>query len=295
MLNNNVVSQLTTLSKGKMQPITVVTGIKYNANLLKAFNNVTFAYDPNWEYDRTQPTYPISFFYVKSMTEQMTSDVSQKPMLFYDTIADGTDATKGGLMNIVADNIITKPKEYKMEILIPANDSTFKNNSFSFDAMTEVNRFIFSENKMKGDKTLANVSRTVNTGLGIIETLLKALYGTSLSASSILNTFLEQQDYNKASLEYMWRNRRIIKLKMWNGWTFKYLIIKTLDITKTGVNGDFYEGTLTCQEIPILTFRNQSIKLALNFLNKISSFSGNLIKVGVNAFIKAMETTLGDK
>lgn len=295
MLNNNVISQLTSLNKNKIQPITVVTGIKYDASLLKAFNNVTFAYDANWEYDKTKPTYPISFFYVKSMTEQMTSDISQKPMLFYDTIADGTDATKGGLMNIVADNIVIKPKEYKMDILIPSNSSTFQNNSFSFDQITSVHNFIYNKNRLSGDKTLANVSRTVNTGIGIIETLLKALYGTSLSVGSILNTLLEQQDYNKASLEYMWSNRRIIKLKMWNGWKFKYLIIKSLDITKTGVDGDFYEGTLVCQEIPILTFRNQSIQLSLNFLNKISSFSGNLIKVGVNAFIKAMETTVGEK
>lgn len=295
MLNNNVISQLTSLSKNKMQPITVVTGIKYDASLLKTFNNVTFAYDPNWEYDKTKPTYPISFFYVKSMTEQMTSEVSQKPMLFYDTIADGTDATKGGLMNIVADNIITKPKEYKMDIIIPANSSTFSNNAFSFDQITSVHNFLYNKNRISGDKTLANVSRTVNTGIGIVETLLKALYGTSLNAGSILNMLLEQQDYNKASLEYMWSNRRIVKLKMWNGWKFKYLIIKSLDITKNGVNGDYYEGSLVCQEIPILTFRNQSIKLALNFLNKISSFSGNLIKVGVNAFIKAMETTVGEK
>lgn len=295
MLNNNVISQLTSLNKNKIQPITVVTGIKYDASLLKAFNNVTFAYDANWEYDKTKPTYPISFFYVKSMTEQMTSDISQKPMLFYDTIADGTDATKGGLMNIVADNIVIKPKEYKMDILIPSNSSTFQNNSFSFDQITSVHNFIYNKNRLSGDKTLANVSRTVNTGIGIIETLLKALYGTSLSVGSILNTLLEQQDYNKASLEYMWSNRRIIKLKMWNGWKFKYLIIKSLDITKTGVDGDFYDGTLVCQEIPILTFRNQSIQLSLNFLNKISSFSGNLIKVGVNAFIKAMETTVGEK
>lgn len=299
MLNNNVVSQLTSLSKNKMQPITVVTGIKYDVGLLKTLNKVTFAYDPNWEYDKTKPTYPISFFYVKSMTEQMTSEVSRKPMLFYDTIADGTDASKGGLMNIVADNIIIKPKEYKIDIIIPANSSTFSNNSFSFDQITSVHNFLYNflynKNRISGDKTLANILRTVNTGIGIIETLLKALYGTSLNAGSILNMLLEQQDYNKASLEYMWSNRRIIKLKMWNGWKFKYLIIKSLDITKNGDNGDYYEGSLACQEVPILTFRNQSIKLALNSLNKISSLSGNLIKVGVNAFIKAMETTVGEK
>lgn len=294
MLDNKTLSELSALNKNNVSPLTVITGIKYDASLIKAFNNVTFAYDPNWEYEQGNPTYPISFFYVKSMTEQMSSDVSQKPMLFYDTIADGNDATKGGLMNIVADNIINKPKEYKLDIIIPANDITFKNNSFSFDSMTEVNGFIFSNSSFKGSTALSTTARVVDISFGIAETLIKALYGTSISATSILNTILHQQDYNKASLEFMWSNRRIIKLKLWNGWNFKYLAIKSLDITKTGENGDFYEGSLTCQEVPILTFRNQGVKSKLSFGSKLSSWTGNLIKSSVNVFIKAMTATAGE-
>ena len=294
MLDNKTLSELSALNKKNVSPLTVITGIKYEASLIKAFNNVTFAYDPNWEYEQGNPTYPISFFYVKSMTEQMSSDVSQKPMLFYDTVADGNDATKGGLMNIVADNIINKPKEYKLDIIIPANDNTFKNNSFSFESMTEVNGFIFSNGSFKGSTALSTTARVVGISFGIVETLIKALYGTSISATSILNTILQQQDYNKASLEFMWSNRRIIKLKLWNGWNFKYLVIKNLDITKTGENGDFYTGSLTCQEVPILTFRNQGEKSKLSFGSKLSSWTGNLIKSSVNVFIKAMTSTAGE-
>lgn len=294
MLDNKTLSELSALNKKNVSPLTVITGIKYEASLIKAFNNVTFAYDPNWEYEQGNPTYPISFFYVKSMTEQMSSDVSQKPMLFYDTVADGNDATKGGLMNIVADNIINKPKEYKLDIIIPANDNTFKNNSFSFESMTDVNGFIFSNGSFKGSTALSTTARVVGISFGIVETLIKALYGTSISATSILNTILQQQDYNKASLEFMWSNRRIIKLKLWNGWNFKYLAIKNLDITKTGENGDFYTGSLTCQEVPILTFRNQGEKSKLSFGSKLSSWTGNLIKSSVNVFIKAMTSTAGE-
>ena len=294
MLDNKTLSELSALNKKNVSPLTVITGIKYEASLIKAFNNVTFAYDPNWEYEQGNPTYPISFFYVKSMTEQMSSDVSQKPMLFYDTVADGKDATKGGLMNIVADNIINKPKEYKLDIIIPANDNTFKNNSFSFESMTDVNGFIFKNGSFKGSTALSTTARVVGISFGIVETLIKALYGTSISATSILNTILQQQDYNKASLEFMWSNRRIIKLKLWNGWNFKYLVIKNLDITKTGENGDFYTGSLTCQEVPILTFRDQGEKSKLSFGSKLSSWTGNLIKSSVNVFIKAMTNTAGE-
>ena len=293
MIDNVTLSTLTSLNRN-VQPITVITGLRYNTSLVKIFNNLTFLYDPNWEYQQGEPTYPIAFFYVKSMTEQMSSDVSQKPMLFYNTAGDSNDSTKGGLMNIVADNIVLKPKVYKLDIIIPANGSTLKNSSFSFDAITNVNGFLFSNGEFKASSGLNLASRIVNISLGVLETLFKGLYGTSVSASSICNMLLQQQDYNKASIEYMWSNRRILKLKLWNGWKFKYLIIKDFDVTKIGENGDFYEGTLTCQEVPILTFRSQAESASLTALSKLSKALGKFQKTATDTFIKAMTATYGE-
>ena len=293
MIDNVTLSALTSLNR-KVQPVTVITGLRYKTSLVKVFNNLTFLYDPNWEYQQGEPTYPIAFFYVKSMTEQMSSDVSQKPMLFYNTAGDSNDSTKGGLMNIVADNIVLKPKVYKLDIIIPANGSTLKNSSFSFDAITNVNGFLFSNGEFKGSTGLNLASRIVNISLGILETLFKGLYGTSVSASSICNMLLQQQDYNKASIEYMWSNRRILKLKLWNGWKFKYLIIKDFDVTKVGENGDFYEGTLTCQEVPILTFRKQSESASLTALSKLSGALGKFQKTATDTFIEKMTATYGE-
>lgn len=293
MIDNVTLSTLTSLNR-KVQPITVITGLRYNTSLVKVFNNLTFLYDPNWEYQQGEPTYPIAFFYVKSMTEQMSSDVSQKPMLFYNTAGDSNDSTKGGLMNIVADNVVLKPKVYKLDIIIPADGSTLKNSSFSFDAITNVNGFLFSNGEFKASSGLDIASRIVNISLGVLETLFKGLYGTSVSASSICNMLLQQQDYNKASIEYMWSNRRILKLKLWNGWKFKYLIIKDFDVTKIGENGDFYEGTLTCQEVPILTFRSQAESASLTALSKLSKALGKFQKTATDTFIKAMTATYGE-
>ena len=293
MIDNVTLSTLTSLNRN-VQPITVVTGLRYNTSLVKIFNNLTFLYDPNWEYQQGEPTYPIAFFYVKSMTEQMSSDVSQKPMLFYNTAGDSNDSTKGGLMNIVADNVVLKPKVYKLDIIIPANGSTLKNSSFSFDAITNVNGFLFSNGEFMGGTGLNLASRIVNISLGVLETLFKGLYGTSVSASSICNMLLQQQDYNKASSEYMWSNRRILKLKLWNGWKFKYLIIKDFDVTKTGENGDFYEGSLTCQEVPILTFRSQAESASLTALSKLSKALGKFQKTATDIFIKTMTATYGE-
>lgn len=278
---------------GKNQnPITVITGIKYNANLVQTFNNITFIYDPNWEYEAGNPTYPIAFFYVKSMTEGMTSDISSKPMLFYNSESGATDGTKAGLLNIISDNLVIKPKVYKLEVLIPANSSTFKNSALNVAAVANVWNFLSSHDS-ETSKTLSQVTQVVNVSFGIIESLLKGLYGTAVSVSSICNMLLQQQDYNKSSIEYMWRNRRILKLKMWNGWKFKYLVIQDFECNKTGEDGDFYVGTITCQEVPILTFRKQT-QTVLGVLSKISSALGKKQKVVADAFIKAMTTSIGE-
>lgn len=285
------VGMLASASAG-INPVTLVTGVKYTASLVKTFNNMTFLYDPNWEYVQGEPSYPIAFFFVKSMTEQMSSDISQKPMLFYNTASDGTDATQGGLLNIIADNIIIKPKTYRLEVIIPANGTALSNTFFNFENMSAVNEFLFNKGST-GVGSFSGISIGVDNIINLYSMLFKSLYGGEMNVSSLCNALLQQQDYNKASIESMWRSRRILKMKLWNGWKFKYLAIKDCDISKVGEDGDFYTGTITCQEMPVLTFRNQK-KSALSALSSISSALGQLQKKAVDAFISAMETTLGE-
>lgn len=280
-------------NKENGSPLTFITGLKYDTNVVKALNNLTFLYDPNWEYESQNPTYPIAFFYVKKQTEDMASETSQKPMLFYNTEGDNKDSVKAGLMNIVADNIIIKPKVYKLDVLVPMNmDTFFSGGYFNINNVVNTNAFMFSSGANQGNKQLSSVMNIASKTMGILRTLFTALYGTEISASSIFTMLCQQQDYNKNSIEYMWRNRRILKLKMWNGWQFKYLVIQNFAITKDGENGSFFEGTLTCQEIPIITLKNRS-SIATTFMSKISSVLGKGIKTATETFVNAMEATAG--
>lgn len=278
-------------------PLTFITGLKYDTNVVKALNNMTFIYDPNWEYEPMNPTYPIAFFYVRKHTEDMVSEVSQKPLLFYNSEGSTPgDSVKAGLLNIVADNIIIKPKVYKLDVLIPMNMDNFFNGVFSnggylsLNELTATNAFAFAGST--GNKALSAVMNIASKTEGILRTLFRALYGTELSVGSICNMMCNQQEYNKNSIEYMWRNRRILKLKMWNGWQFKYLAVTNFEITKEGENGDFYEGSITCQEMPILTIKNTG-GLSTTFMSKISSVLGKGIKVATEKFITTMETVGG--
>lgn len=284
-----------------INPVTVITGVRYGADVVQTFNNMTFMYDPNWEYEAGNPTYPISFFFVKSMTESMTSDISAKPLLFYNSASENNDGTKSGLLNIISDNIVTKPKIYKLDVIIPANENLFQNARLNSQGNNVMSMIGASFSSGREGSQVMNVASTIMSYVtmltsqtqNILDALLTGLYGSAISVTSILNALLSQQDYNKASLEYMWRNRRILKLKMWNGWKFKYLVIQNLEVTKTGELGDYYEATLICQEVPILTFREQK-KTSLGFLSQFSSFIGKAQKTVADVFINAMTASLGE-
>lgn len=298
MLNES--QQLLISRIGNKSPLSFITGLKYETNVVKALNNITFLYDPNWVYESMNPTYPIAFFYVKQQTEEMTSEVSQKPMLFYNSEASSNDSVKAGLMNIVADNIIIKPKTYKLDVIIPMNmDTFFSGGYFNVNNMVYANAFMFTSGGTAGksdfSKSFSEVMNIASNAMGMLKSLITALYGTELSASSIFTMLCKQQDYNKNSIEYMWRNRRILKLKMWNGWKFQYLIIQNFVITKNGENGDFFEGTITCQEMPILTIKPKSESASLSALGEASSILGRGLKKTAETFINAMEATVGGK
>ena len=291
-------------SNAKFNPVTLITGVRYNASLIKGFNCVTFLYDPNWEYTDS-PTYPIAFFHVRNMKETMESEVSSKPMLFYNSDRGTSDGTKAGLMNIVSDNIIIKPKTYSMDIVIPANGTSFDGFLYSSETMYGVNKLYndgvrdwrlqnaqndFDSFIVKGFTGIADVEgemfRKTNGTLQIVNALVKALYGASVSPNTITSLISQTQDYNKASLEQMWKGRRFVRLKMWTGWKFKDLVIQSLNIDKNGEDENYYTGTLTCTEVPILTFRQkQDISVNKSF----SASLGTAQKIAVGAFIKAME------
>lgn len=286
-----MLNEQTQLLFGGENPLTFITAIRYSASLVKILNNITFLYDPNWEYEEGNPTYPLAFFYIKGINEVMSSDISSKPMLFYNSSSDGENGAKTGVLNIVADNVVIKPKVYKLDLLVPANSTTINNASFGSKSLAEVMSFMMHKDASYETSTVMRVWKTAEA---IFESLLTGLYGVSNEVGANCNALLRQQDYNKASIEYMWRNRRIIALKNWNGWKFKYLVIQDVDLSKTGENGSFYEGSLTLQELPVLTFREQG-QTSVSKLSRISSALGTAQKAVAKAFVTAMETTVESK
>ena len=124
-------------------------------------NNMTYIYDVNWRPENTtKATFPVAFFHVKNYHEVMSSEVSQKQMLFYNShklnvATDSDPALNSGLLNVVADNIVIKPKTYKLDVIIPYHNLTLLDQSFVFNTHTHsavVETLLTSQSGSKTDK-----------------------------------------------------------------------------------------------------------------------------------------------
>lgn len=240
-----------------------ITGIRWYKDTLNMLNNMTYIYDPKWNQNNsTKATLPVAFYHVKSCHEVMSSEVSQKQMLFYNSALGDTasdPALDSGLLNVVADNIVIKPKTYKMDIVVPYHNLTLLDQSFVYNTHTaQAVTSVFlggkkDKNASNVDKAIASWSTLCSPFLSFIKGLLNILLTADRANSAGLDTILKQPEYNKDSLETMWRLRRILKMKMWNSWQYKYVSIIDLDITKEGDEDGVYEATMTVQEMPIIS------------------------------------------
>lgn len=243
---------------GNQKALQFVTSIHYSKSLLRALNSMTFIYNPSWKISyASQATLPVAFFSVTSMSEVMETEVSQKPMLFYN---DGSEldvlGASGSVLNVVADNIILKPKQYKLDCIVPY---TYVHPLMGTHYLSvEQFKQAFSMATTGGSsKPVAPYFTLANPYLDAFKFVFKSLSFDASSWTNFFTSAFSTPDYNKASLEAMIRNRTILKMKTWDGWRFKYVVITNMDVSKDGTEKDVYRVKLTMQEMPILTLRSR--------------------------------------
>lgn len=284
----------TGLGKKDDRLLTFVTSVRYTAQIAKMINNMTFMFDPNWQYgEYEQNTLPISFYFIKKWEELGDTETNTKTAIFFNSSSAKGEQRNGAVTDIIADNIVNQPKVYRMDVLVPfAPDACLEQYQLDLDTTTNVYSSIFLSGS--GDTALRNLSvtqRVVANSVLLLRTLIKAL-SVDLNASSIVNAILAQNDINKVSLDAMRDYRGILKMKMWNGWKFKYVNIKNISLHKSGEMEGFYEGSITVQEVPVLNVYQQSEirgQSARRLNSGLQKLIGEAIKGAVNKAIGGME------
>lgn len=267
-----------------------ITGIRYQKGMFEMLNNMTYIYDPNWNQNNSAKiTLPVTFFHVKSCHEVMTSEVSQKQMLFYNssTEANASDpSADSGLINVVADNIINKPKIYKLDVIIPYRNLSLLDQSFVYNTYTAncINSILAQSTQSDTESKVFESYSILNSPyMSLVKSILTAITGATSGLSSIddfLTDVTHRPDFNKESLETMWRMRHVLKMKMWNSWNYKYVVINDIDITKEGTEDGVYEATLTLQEIPIVSmfgYNQAQNSKSSNVKNSLLSIRGKIL------------------
>ena len=175
---------------------------------------------------------------------------------------------------------------YRADVLVPfAPDACL--DQYQLDSDTLVNTYAFAFSGEKPNNTLAVTSRVLSNTIGLLRLLFSAL-SVDLSIASIANLILAQNDINKVSLDSMREGRGILKMKMWNGWKFKYVMLKSVDLTKSGEYDGFYEGSITVQETPIINVYQK------DQISSVERKGKSLLEKIIGAKVKkAFETTTG--
>lgn len=272
-----------------------ITSIRYDASLVKALNNMTFFYDEQWQ--SNGKTLPLAFFYVKDFTEMRTSEVSQKTLLFYNSSkSNNEDSVKGGLLGVVADNMVNKPVKYKLDVIIPAS-FTMLDKTWQF-SISGRNMVLMEQMKYLNEEGVlpALISATMpigtNTAMLVLKTLITALTVEDTVSTNIITQMLTLDTANKDSLNAMWGNRTILKMKLPNGWKFKYVAIENMNINKKGEDGNYFTGTIEITEVPIMTVdRERQAFPASSETGNLKSRSLGMIK----GFMDTMEKTFGQE
>lgn len=269
--------------------IKFVTALKYSKEMLKAVNNMTFMYDPNWVSSNSKdPDFPIVFYHVKAIHEIMESEISQQKMLFYNSSAVADNSTvNGAILNVVADNIVIKPKSYRMDVIVPCDSLTlFEKFAFGVHYQAPTIAKAIAGRRTDGFGTVASVMNIASSAMEIVSLALSVATNTVGNAlSSLVSGIVNTPMYNKNSLEKMWRNRTIVKVKRWNSWAFDYLAVTNVDITKEPDEDGVMEASITLSEVPILTIQGGG-KPSTNVLN---AFVGKAIKASFGNLTKAFK------
>lgn len=275
-----------------------ITAIRYHRDMLRSLNSMTYIFDENWNPDNsTKATFPVAFFHVKSCHEIMSSEISQKQMLFYNSASAETKSdplASGGLLNVVADNIVIKPKIYRLDVVIPFHNLTLLDQSFVYNTHTsQVVTEVLLGGKAESATQYIGAFSTLSTPYTeFIKDLLRMLINQNYSSFDLndwVTSTTQQPDFNKQSLEMMWRLRRIVKMKMWNSWDYKYVAIVDMDIAKEGTEDGVYEATMTLQELPIVCMYNKD-----KAGGSASVMKNDLLKMQGNLAIKALNVAGGE-
>jgi hypothetical protein len=261
---------------GSLQGIIIPTMLQIADDVTEQFSGITCLYDPNWVNRADFVSLPLAFFYVKGISETMKSEISKKRVILYEpqTVKDAATLANGlrpSVLEAVADNIVSNMKEYQLEIVLP----------FQLTSGLAIRQMNDLGSLVEGFSEILDATNYTGSVPGVPGGLASIVNGTSgalTEALSIANKYVSLAAklpgssgaayINKNSIEAMWRGKRVLTMKMWTGWDYKYVVITGFDVKKDPKEDDVFRAVLTLTELQVLTVNTANDMNSLNTIDR---------------------------
>ena len=280
----------------------ITTMIKFTNDVIKRVTGMTFLYDPNWSpYQTGYPgdSLPFAFFEVVKISENQHNEVSNRRILLYEEekksiqVSSNNIAGIGGavgtggnvsdsmirpsVLQVVSDNVVVDPLQYKLEVLIPYG---FITRLFGTIGEAIASVFAFFEGGVQ-PSTLA-VSGALKMMVNYADKFMRVVdvFYPTVSAS-----------YNRNSLMAMARNRSVLKMKSWDSWDYKYVIIKDINISKEGMDDNYFRGSIDVQEVPVLTIGKEGVR-SKRSISELRAGAGEALKQSFDSILGETKGTI---
>jgi hypothetical protein len=245
-------------------PIILPTVLQISADAVAYWTSMTCLYDPYWS-ETEKATLPVCMFHMTNIVETWSNETSRKRVILYEapgTMEEMGDAMREGVIKASVDNIVKNPKTYSVEAIVPYLP-VGRYVSSGVRGITDTMAFI-SEMASNGNSDVRNNIISVVEGImAVVGGVLEA--GTKLA--SLIDQFTGDGTagmLNKNSLEAMADSGRVLCLKMWSGYDYKYVVITGLTIQKKGSEDSVFRASMQFQELPIVSVAKPSDLKAKN-------------------------------
>ena len=230
--------------------ILIPTMVQMSTDIMDYWMNMTCLYDPYHTVDGDKVTLPICMFHVKKIVPTRTIEVSKQRVILYEPQNDGKDhrnTLRTGVMQTIVDNAVKQPTTYNMEIIVPFQPiGKYYSMGVRFirDIISGIGEFAGAVNR-DWESWFAGATAITSLANQIAVPVSK-LAGMDGSAYININ-----------SLEAMADSCRMLCMKMWTGFDYKFVMITGMSYDKQPNEDDVVRATLNLQEMPVLEiFKN---------------------------------------
>jgi hypothetical protein len=241
--------------------VIIPTVLNITEDAVRFWTGATCLFDPNWSVTLSEaPTLPVCMFQVTKITSTRATDLSEKRIVLYEPQKDGKetldavrDPLRANTLKTIVDNVVVKPVQYTVEAIVP------------FSALGRHNLEVFN--------TAVNVMRDIGVfvgtnglpdGVKMAGDMLSAMAGGAALALKTTETVLNlinspaERRININTLETMAENGHILKMKLWTGHEYKYVMLTGLTLDKRPTEDGVYRAAMTLREVPVLNITKPS-------------------------------------